>query len=165
MLSLRDMVNDLDTPLTAHPHKHRNEAPAPIKRGLSAVSQDKYADLFDGLDDMALPEATIDAVMDNRELLIKNHARTNGVLDVADRNREMAREMRDAYKGKDMVRTGADAKGKLKELKYRESFCVPDALAHNMQSMISYYNQKIDGKRFKSKRVGNDRALEITRMR
>jgi len=165
MQSLRDMVNDLDTPLTAHPHKHRNDAPAPIKRGLSAVSQGKYADLFDGLDDMALPDATIDAVMDNRELLIKNHARTNGVLDVADRNREQARAMRDAHKGKDMIRTSADAKGKLKELKYRESFCVPDELSHNMQALISYYNTKPEGKRFKSKRVGNDRTLEITRMR
>ena len=165
MQSLRDMVNDLDTPLTAHPHKHRNDPPAPVKRGLSAVSQDKYADLFDGLDDMALPDATIDAVMDNRELLIKNHARTNGVLDVADRNREMAREMRDAYKGKDTARTSVDAKTRLKELKYRESFIVPDVLARNMQALVSYHNQKLDGKRFKTKRVGNDRALEITRMR
>ena len=165
MQTLRDMVNDLDTPLRTHPHKHRNELPAPVKRELSAVSQTKYADLFSGLDDLALPDATVDAIMDNRELLLKNHLRTNSVLDVAERNREQARAMRDAHKGKDMVHTSADAKAKLKELKYRESFCVPDALAHNMQSMISYYNKKPDGKRFKSKRIGNENALEIMRMR
>jgi len=73
--------------------------------------------------------------------------------------------MRDAYKGKDMARTSVDAKTRLKELKYRESFIVPDVLARNMQALVSYHNQKKDGKRFKTKRVGNDRALEITRMR
>jgi hypothetical protein len=149
----------------ASPHKMSGVLPEP-NRKMSELSRTKYADFFDGLDDMELPDATIDAVMANREIDRRINASATFINEVAEnRTHLLAQSMRDQRKGKDVIRASVEAKGKLKELKYRESFCVPDALAHNMQSMISYYNKKIDGKRFKSKRVGNDRALEITRMR
>jgi hypothetical protein len=148
-----------------NPHKMSGVLPQ-AKREMSELSKTKYADFFDGLDDMELPDATIDAVMANREIDRRINASATFINEVAEnRTHLLAQSMRDQRKGKDVIRASVEAKGKLKELKYRESFCVPDALAHNMQSMISYYNQKIDGKRFKSKRVGEDRALEITRMR
>ncbi len=149
----------------ANPHKMSGVLPQ-VKRQMSELSRTKYAYIFDGLDDMELPNATIDAVMANREIDRRINASATFILDVAEkRTTLLAHAMRDEHKGKDLIRASVDAKTRLKELKYRESFLVPDALAHNMQSMISYYNKKEDGKRFKSRRIGNENALEIMRTR
>ena len=149
----------------ANPHKMSGVLPEP-NRKLSALATTKYADLFDGLDDMELPTATIDAIMANKAIDQRINTSATFINDVAEnRTQLLAQAMRDQHKGKDLIRASVDAKTRLKELKYRESFIVPDALAHNIQSMISYYNKKVDGKRFKSKRIGNENALEITRMR
>lgn len=149
----------------ANPHKMSGVLPEP-NRKLSPLATTKYADLFDGLDDMELPTATVDAIMANKAIDQRIRTSAAFILDVAEtRTTLLAHAMRDQHKGKDLIRASVDAKTRLKELKYRESFIVPDALAHNIQSMISYYNKKVDGKRFKSKRIGNENALEITRMR
>ena len=147
------------------PHKMSGVLPQ-VKREMSALSRTKYAYIFDGLDDMELPNATIDAVMANKAIDQRINTSATFILDIAEnRTQLLAQAMRDQHKGKDLIRASVDAKGKLKELKYRESFLVPDALARNMQALVSYHNQKLDGKRFKTKRVGNDQTLEITRMR
>jgi len=163
------LINDFATwyaspERTANPHKMSGVLPEP-NHEMSALSKTKYADLFDGLDDMALPDATIDALMANREIDRRINTSATEANTLASRNREQARALRDARKSKDMVRTSTEAKARLQELGYRQSFFVPNELTHNMQALISYYNGKPDGKRFKSKRAGEDRALEITRMR
>jgi hypothetical protein len=163
------LINDFATwyaspERTANPHKMSGVLPEP-NREMSALSKTKYAYIFDGLDDMELPEATIDAMMANREIDRRINTSATEANTLASRNREQARALRDARKSKDMVRTSIEAKAKLQDLGYRQSFFVPNELTHNMQALISYYNGKPDGKRFKSKRAGEDRALEITRMR
>ena len=146
------------------PHKMSGVLPEP-NREMSALSKTKYAYIFDGLDDVELPKATIDALLANREIDRRINTSATEANTLASRNREQARAMRDARKSKDMVRTSIEAKARLQDLGYRQSFFVPNELTHNMQALISYYNGKPDGKRFKSKRAGEDRALEITRMR
>lgn len=149
----------------ASPHKMSGVLPQ-AKRKMSELSRTKYAYIFDGLDDMELPKATINAVMVNKQIDQRINASATFINDIAEkRTTLLAHAMRDEHKGKDLIRASTQAKDRLKELKYRESFIVPDALAHNMQSMISYYNKKEDGKRFKSRRIGNENALEIMRMR
>jgi hypothetical protein len=164
------LLNDFNTLFaapdkTANPHKMSGVLPEP-NRKLSELATTKYADLFDGLDDMELPPATIDAVMANKAIDRRINTSATFINDVAEnRTQLLAQAMRDQHKGKDVIRASMDAKGKLKELKYRESFLVPDALARNMQALVSYHNKKLDGKRFKTKRIGNDQTLEITRTR
>jgi len=148
----------------ANPHKMSGVLPEP-NRKLSALATTKYADLFDGLDDMELPPATIDAVMANKAIDQRIRTGAQEIEDIAKVNALRADAIRESRGGKDRVRTSAEAKVKLQELKYRQSFYVPDALARNMQALVSYYNGKPDGKRFKTKRVSNDQTLEITRMR
>lgn len=165
-MSLLNELNALfDAPdKEANPHKMSGVLPEP-NREMSELSRTKYAYIFDGLDDMELPTATIDAIMANKAIDQRIRTGAQEIEDIAKVNALRADAIRESRGGKDRVRTSAEAKAKLQELKYRQSFYVPDALARNMQALVSYYNGKPDGKRFKTKRVSNDQTLEITRMR
>jgi hypothetical protein len=151
--SLRDMVADLDMPLTtvARPYQPHITTEAPTPPNVSAEWRTILDNLFVGLhdlDDMALKTAKEAA-----DHIGNMAARVDLLQDIAKRNRAEVGDIRDQYKNKDLIRTAEAAKEKLHSIKVQEKFLVADALGRNMQSLVSYHNAKKDGKRFKTKRI------------
>jgi len=162
LAELNDWYNAPDR--EASPHKMSGVLPQ-IRREMSELSRTKYAYFFDGLDDMDLPEATLKTLSPNKEIVNRIRVGSKELEDIAGVNALRADAMREAHKGKPMIRSSVEAKERLQEIKYRESFLVTDALARNMQALVSYHNQKKDGKRFKTRRINPDQTLEIMRIR
>ena len=119
-------------------------------------------DLYSG---METPDIFASALEASESL--RTHApNINKLLDVAGHNQPKADAMRDAVRVKDLPRTSKEALEKLKALKVQEVFAVPDELATRIQSACSYYNNKPDGKRFKTRRApSNNSVLQIKRIR
>lgn len=108
-------------------------------------------DLYAGLD--LTDERLIYSAQTAATHISDTAAKIDVLQDIAKRNRAEVEEIRDQYKNKDLLRTPREAIDRLNELKVQEKFLIPDNMAHNMQALISKRNQKVDGKRFKSKMI------------
>lgn len=119
-------------------------------------------DLYDGAETPDIFESALEA----SESLRTHTPNIHKLLDVANHNQPRADAMRDALRVKDLPQTSKEALEILKTMKVRDVFAVPDALATRIQSACSYYNNKPDGKRFKTRRApSNNQVLQIKRIR
>lgn len=153
-LSLRDMVATLDMPITtvARPRQPRITAEAPAPTNVGAEWRSILDNLYAGLETPP-DERTVKSAAEAASHVGDLVAKVDVLQSIAMRNRAEVGEIRDLYKTKDLVRTAEAAKEKLHSIKVQEKFLVADALGRNMQALVSYYNGKKDGKRFKTKRI------------
>jgi hypothetical protein len=119
---------------------------------LSPSMRKTLDDLFDGLDD-PVDEHLLTSAQTAATHISDTAAKIDVLQDIAKRNRAEVSDIRDNYKNKDLLRTPREAIDRLNELKVQEKFLIPDAMAHNMQALVSKRNQKVDGKRFKTKMI------------
>jgi hypothetical protein len=159
-LSLRaytkQFLIDMDNPNHVSPRAKQWTMQNPAERTppkVSAEWRQILDDLYEGLeqpaDDLRLVQSAQTAATHISDLA----AKADVLQDIAKRNRAEVGEIRDLYKNKDLLRTPREAIDKLNELKVQEKFLIPDAMAHNMQALVSKRNQKVDGKRFKTKMI------------
>lgn len=165
--SLRDMVAALDNPITtvARPYQPHLTTETPTMPNVSAEWRTILDSLYAGLETPA-DERLVVSAREAADHIGNVAAKVNMLQDIAKRNRAEVGEIRDLYKNKDLIRTPREAIDKLNALKVQEKFLIPDAMAHNMQALVSKRNQKENGKRFKTKRISSATpVLQVWRTR
>lgn len=158
---------NLDNPNHAHirapQYIMQASKPAPTK--VSAEWRALLDELYVGLEAPA-DERLVTSALEAASHIGDVAAKVNMLQDIAKRNRAEVEDIRDQYKNKDLIRTPREAIDKLNELKVQEKFLIPDAMAHNMQALVSKRNQKEHGKRFKTKRISSATpVLQVWRTR
>jgi hypothetical protein len=123
----------------------------------------KGLDEFLGAVDVAdVDEPAFESAREARNHTEKHFARIDEVNRVANfASKEKANAIRDAFRYKEVIPDGEEAKTKLRSLAIQEKFAVPNSLARNMQALCSYYNNKEGGKRFKTERAGGTTSMLI----
>lgn len=158
--SLRDMVAALDLPLStvARPQQPRIIDKAPTLPNVTGEWRSILDDLYAGLetppDDRVVDSAL--AASDHAKL---HFERVNAIERMAKNNREEVKNVRDMFRYKEVIRQPAEAKAKLKSMAIQERFLVTDEMARNMQSLCSYHNNKPNGKRYKTERIGGSASM------
>ena len=140
------------TPKTTEPPK--------VSAEWRAILDSLYSDLHN------VDERLVQTALAAHDHAALHFQRMDAVNKIAETNVAKADALRDAYKYKEVIRNGTDAKAKLRSMAIQERFVVPDEVARNMQALVSYHNQKPEGKRYKTARIGGPTSmLEVWRTR
>jgi hypothetical protein len=119
----------------------------------------KSLDAFLAAVDTPVDDTTVTSALTAHDHAALHFQRVDAVNKLAQTSAAKADAIRDSYKYKEVIRNGTDAKAKLRSMAIQEKFVVPDEVARNMQSLVSYHNQKPEGKRYKTARVNGPTSM------
>lgn len=142
-------------------HKVYTVPPVGAPSKMSPEARRELDEFLASVDEVDESEPLLETAHEARKHAEKHFTRIDEVHKIAQRDVEKAGVMRDTFRFKEVIPDADEAKAKLRSLAIQEKFAVPDTLARNMQALCSYYNNKEQGKRFKTERAGGTTSMLI----
>lgn len=165
-IDLRAAVADLDTPCTEPPKIYRPNLTQEIHKPMSPQTRAKYAFFFDGLDEYLKADDGL-VTSELKEAAKHTHAHLQEYAKVQE-IREQSHAVADAYRARNsrIIKDMDEARSQLKALRVGDVLNVEDSLTERVQRLCSYYNNKDDGRRFKTRRApSTPEVLQVKRFR